>query len=195
MSSLSNVNQKLGVQNLLKSMKNGQAQKTGLSSKVPAHMTENGSVFAANNSTVSVNTPTPATGGKAPTSKSQMDESIFQAGAANRGGASTAVYSTSQLANSSNVGTVSSTQNSSATNTTSKFSLFEKQIFFKSGDIRGLLSELNSIIFLNSLFKSNIIDCSIPLFKPNIFVHKRGLLDSFQYISVSNTEPPKFDNE
>lgn len=43
--SINNVNQGIDIQKLLKSMNNGQVKKAGLSSKVPVHMTMNGSVF------------------------------------------------------------------------------------------------------------------------------------------------------
>ena len=191
MSSLSNVNQKLGVQNLLKSMKNGQAQKAGLSSKVPSHMTENGSVFAANNSTVSVN-PTPAVGGKAPTSKSQMDESIFNAGATSRGAASASVYSTSQSTSSSNVGATSSVQNSNGTASTTQSQGkkyegdldlsqydFDNLTGVPDGDLKALKDEL-----------TELKDSDIPRFLENSVNQKLRKVNSEMQkrISGTNTE-------
>lgn len=47
--SINGVNNKLDIQKLLQQMKNGKAGKAGLSSKVPAHLTMNGSIFNAPN--------------------------------------------------------------------------------------------------------------------------------------------------
>ena len=55
--SINGVNSNVDIQKLLKTMKNGQAQKGGLSSKVPAHMTMNGSIFSANAKTISSASP------------------------------------------------------------------------------------------------------------------------------------------
>ena len=51
--SINSVNQNMDIQKLLKMMKGGQAKKAGLTSKVPVHMTMNGSVFNAKANTVS----------------------------------------------------------------------------------------------------------------------------------------------
>ena len=46
--SINSVNQNIDIQKLLKMMKGGQTKRAGLSSKVPVHMTMNGSIFNAN---------------------------------------------------------------------------------------------------------------------------------------------------
>ena len=51
--SINNVNQNTDIQKLLKLMKTNKSGKTAMSSKVPAHMTMNGSIFNANANTVS----------------------------------------------------------------------------------------------------------------------------------------------
>ena len=57
-------------------MKNGQAQKAGLSSKVPAHMTMNGSIFKANTTQVSGNFETSSTN---KTASTRQSESLLKA--------------------------------------------------------------------------------------------------------------------
>ena len=63
-------------------MKNGQAQKSGLSSKVPAHMTMNGSIFKANTNQVSGNFETTSSNKTASARQTSATESLLKANTA-----------------------------------------------------------------------------------------------------------------
>ena len=80
--SINGVNSNIDIQKLLKTMKNGQAQKSGLSSKVPAHMTMNGSIFKANTNQVSGNFETTSSNKTASARQTSATESLLKANTA-----------------------------------------------------------------------------------------------------------------
>ena len=149
-------------------MKNGQAKKAGLTTKVPTHMTENGSVFAANNSTVNASNTT-INNSKAPNSKSQMDESIFNAGVISRGTASGSVYSTSQSTASSNVGVTTSAQNSNGASSTtqSQNNKYDGDIDLSQYDFDNLTAVSDGDLKILKQELTELKDSDIPRFLEN----------------------------